>query len=157
MEMGERQAIYQVSTLQALARGNYYGSTDMETLLTHGDTGLGTFHAVGGELIVIDGHAYRVLGDGSAVEAATSDTTPFATVTRLREQVPVRLKRQPSIEALKDILTEQVRELGINDVVHRPHRRPFPQRIGPDRTGTAGAPICLCQGAWKKMNAASTF
>ena len=27
MEMGERQAIYQVSTLQALARGNYYGST----------------------------------------------------------------------------------------------------------------------------------
>ena len=97
MEMGERQAIYQVSTLQALARGNYYGSTDMETLLTHGDTGLGTFHAVGGELIVIDGHAYRVLGDGSAVEAATSDTTPFATVTRLREQVPVRLKRQPSI------------------------------------------------------------
>ena len=34
MEMGERQAIYQVSTLQALARGNYYGSTDMETLLT---------------------------------------------------------------------------------------------------------------------------
>ena len=116
IEMGERQAIYQVSTLQALARGNYYGSTDMETLLTHGDTGLGTFHAVGGELIVIDGHAYRVLGDGSAVEAATSDTTPFATVTWLREQVPVILKRQPSIEALKDILTEQVRELGINDV-----------------------------------------
>ena len=36
MEMGERQAIYQVSTLQALARGNYYGSTDMETLLIHG-------------------------------------------------------------------------------------------------------------------------
>ena len=116
MEMGERQAIYQVSTLQALARGNYYGSTDMETLLTPGHTGLGTFHAVGGELIVIDGHAYRVLGDGSAVEAATSDTTPFATVTWLREQVPVILKRQPSIEALKDILTEQVRELGINDV-----------------------------------------
>lgn len=116
MEMGERQAIYQVSTLQALARGNYYGSTDMETLLTHGDTGLGTFHAVGGELIVIDGHAYRVLGDGSAVEAAMSDTTPFATVTWLREQAPVALKRQPSIEALKEIMTAHVRELGINDV-----------------------------------------
>ncbi len=39
MEREERQAIYQVSTLQALARGNYYGSTDMETLLLHGDTG----------------------------------------------------------------------------------------------------------------------
>ena len=75
MELGERQAIYQVSTLPALARGNYYGSTDMETLLTHGDTGLGTFHAVGGELIVIDGHAYRVLGDGSAMEAAVAAGT----------------------------------------------------------------------------------
>ena len=101
MEREERQAIYQVSTLQALARGNYYGSTDMETLLLHGDTGLGTFHAVAGELIVIDGHAYRVLGDGSAVEAAQTDTTPFATVTWLRQQEPVLLKHQPSIEALK--------------------------------------------------------
>ena len=144
MEMGERQAIYQVSTLQALARGNYYGSTDMETLLTHGDTGLGTFHAVGGELIVIDGHAYRVLGDGSAVEAATSDTTPFATVTWLREQVPVRLKRQPSIEALKDILTEQVRELGINDVYivridghfRHAHTRTVPRQTPPYRAMT---------------------
>ena len=116
MEMRERQAIYQVSTLQALARGNYYGSTDMETLLTHGDTGLGTFHAVAGELIVIDGHSYRVLGDGSAVEADKSDTTPFATVTWLRKQKPVGLKRQPSIEALKDIMTAHVRQLGINDV-----------------------------------------
>lgn len=43
MEREERQAIYQVSTLQALARGNYYGSTDMETLLLHGDTGLARF------------------------------------------------------------------------------------------------------------------
>jgi acetolactate decarboxylase len=102
MEREERQAIYQVSTLQALARGNYYGSTDMETLLLHGDTGLGTFHAVAGELIVIDGHAYRVLGDGSAVEAAQTDTTPFATVTWLRHQEPVLLKHQPSIEALKE-------------------------------------------------------
>lgn len=116
MEREERQAIYQVSTLQALARGNYYGSTDMETLLLHGDTGLGTFHAVAGELIVIDGHAYRVLGDGSAVEAAQTDTTPFATVTWLRQQEPVLLKHQPSIEALKEIMTEHVRRLGINDV-----------------------------------------
>ena len=154
MEMGERQAIYQVSTLQALARGNYYGSTDMETLLTHGDTGLGTFHAVGGELIVIDGHAYRVLGDGSAVEAATSDTTPFATVTWLREQVPVRLKRQPSIEALKDILTEQVRDwASMMSTSSASTAISAAYRPGPN--WNSRSPICPLPRSWKKMNAAS--
>lgn len=116
MENDKRQAMYQVSTLQALVRGDYYGSADMATLLAHGDTGLGTFCAVAGELIVVDGKCYQVLGDGTAVEAKLTDTTPFATVTPLHLAKPVTFGPQPTIEALRKILNDEIERLGVNDI-----------------------------------------
>lgn len=116
MEKNKRQAVYQVSTLQALVRGDYYGSASMKNLLAHGDTGLGTFRAVAGELIVIDGRCYQVLGDGSAVEARAEDTTPFATVTRLRQKEPLHFSRQASIEMLRQTLNAEIERRGINDL-----------------------------------------
>lgn len=112
----KREPIYQVSTLQSLVMGNYYGSCDMATLLDHGDIGLGTFDAVAGELIVIDGKCYQILGDGSAVEAKPDDTTPFASVAWLTEGETIRFGRLGSIEALKDALDERVDILGVNNM-----------------------------------------
>ena len=81
----KRDPVYQISTLQSLILGNYYGCLYIEDLLKHGDTGIGTFHAVAGELIVIDGHCYRILADGSVIEAQPLDTTPFASIAYLEE------------------------------------------------------------------------
>ncbi len=116
MNKNKRQAIYQISTLQALAGGNYYGASTMKQLLAHGDTGLGTFAGVAGELIVIDGYCYRVLGDGSAVEADPAEKTPFATVTFLRPKEPMHLGHQATINDLQDVLTQEVKARGFNDV-----------------------------------------
>ena len=51
--------MYQVSTLQALALGYSRSVVTVGELLRHGDTGLGTFEDVDGEMIVIDGNCYR--------------------------------------------------------------------------------------------------
>ena len=48
--------MYQVSTLQALALGYSRGVIPVEELLTHGDTGMGTFEDVNGEMILAEGH-----------------------------------------------------------------------------------------------------
>ena len=54
--LGRRKnVLYQVSLLQGLTNGDYYGSVTLEELKGHGDTGLGTFHALNGELIMLDG------------------------------------------------------------------------------------------------------
>ena len=50
---------FQVSTLQALALGFSKSVIPVEDLLKHGDTGLGTFEDVDGEMIVLDGKCYR--------------------------------------------------------------------------------------------------
>ena len=73
-------ALYQVSALQALMQGDYYGVVPVETLLTRGDTGLGTFDALDGEMVVLDGVAYRAAYDGSIAAAAADELSPFANV-----------------------------------------------------------------------------
>ena len=73
--------IYQVSTLQALALGYSRPVVTVQELLEHGDTGLGTFENVDGEMILIDGQCYRALEDGEVVVAEPTMGVPFAVTT----------------------------------------------------------------------------
>ena len=84
--------MYQVSTLQALAKGDFYGNATVEELLANGDIGLGTFEAVDGEMIMLDGICYRAKADGTVELAAASDATPFASVTYLNKELTFDLK-----------------------------------------------------------------
>lgn len=74
-------AIYQVSLLNALMLGDYEGSVSIGTLLEYGDTGLGTFDRLDGEMVVLDGIVYQIKSDGNVYVKGPSDLTPFAAVT----------------------------------------------------------------------------
>jgi acetolactate decarboxylase len=76
-----RGRITQVSVLNDLLIGRYDGVTPVPELLRYGDFGLGTLDHLDGELIVLDGRAYQVRGDGVVVEAGPDRSTPFALVT----------------------------------------------------------------------------
>jgi acetolactate decarboxylase len=77
--------------MSALLAGVYDGDLAVAELLEHGDFGLGTFDALDGELIVLDGEAFRMRADGSVHPVVPGDTTPFAVVTRFfaDEVIPV--------------------------------------------------------------------
>ena len=77
----DREAVYQVSTLNALLAGLYEGQTPVGELPAHGDLGIGTFDAVDGEMAVIDGVVYQMTSDGVACPADDAVKTPFACVT----------------------------------------------------------------------------
>ena len=83
-------ALYQVSTLQALLQGDYYGAVSLDTLLQRGDTGLGTFDALDGEMVVLDGVAYQAAVDGSIHVMASDGLTPSSrsSVDRFRSSSP---------------------------------------------------------------------
>jgi acetolactate decarboxylase len=76
-----REAIYQVSTLNALLAGLYEGQVPVGELTAHGDLGIGTFDAVDGEMAVVDGVVYQMTSDGVARHADDAVRTPFACVT----------------------------------------------------------------------------
>ena len=112
----KREPVYQISTLQSLILGNYYGCLYIEDLLKHGDTGIGTFHAVAGELIVIDGHCYRILADGSVIEAQPLNTTPFASIAYLEEGHTIKFGAMATAEALREALDDSIELLGPNSM-----------------------------------------
>jgi acetolactate decarboxylase len=80
-EPPQRDTLYQVSTLQALMDGGYDGLTTVADLRTRGDLGIGCFHALDGEMILLGGQFYRVPADGKVRPAVSQDTMPFAAVT----------------------------------------------------------------------------
>jgi acetolactate decarboxylase len=74
--------ITQVSVIDALMIGRYDGVMPIPELLLHGGFGVGTLDHLDGELIVLDGRAYQVRGDGVVVGVGPGRSTPFAVVTR---------------------------------------------------------------------------
>lgn len=77
----EPDRITQVSTINALMVGRYDGVMTIPDLLKLGDFGVGTLDHLDGEMIVLDGKAYQVRGDGQVLPVTPERSTPFAVVT----------------------------------------------------------------------------
>jgi acetolactate decarboxylase len=73
--------IFQFSTLQALMGGVYDGDLTYTELARHGDFGIGTFNALDGEMIGLDGKFFQIRSDGRVSPVAGDMRTPFAEVT----------------------------------------------------------------------------
>ena len=110
----DRDCMYQVSLLQGLTFGDYYGSITVEELEKNGDTGIGTFNRLNGELIMIDGETNRAAGDGSVELVSDEETIPFSVVTYLDPDETINLKEIRSYEELCKTLDEVVAERGKN-------------------------------------------
>src|ERR1700752_7850 len=69
--------LFQVSTSGALVAGVYDREVSVKSILEHGDFGLGTFADLDGEMVVLDGRAFQVQGNGRVLEAASDAGAPF--------------------------------------------------------------------------------
>jgi acetolactate decarboxylase len=77
----DRDTLYQVSTIDALLAGIYEPLAELGEVLQHGDFGIGTFEALDGELILLDGQAYQAGVDGQVRPMSPQSMTPFIAVT----------------------------------------------------------------------------
>ena len=109
--------MYQVSTLQALAMGYNKSVVSVKELLEHGDTGLGTYEDVNGEMILVDGHPYRADENGAVVEAGDDFGVPFCAITKLEGMRKFSLADIENIEAIKTALDLKIEEdFGLNSM-----------------------------------------
>ena len=109
--------IYQVSTLQALALGYTRPVATVEELLEHGDTGLGTFENVDGEMIILDGICYQAKQDGSIEKTEDSAGVPFAVAGFVKDGRSFDIGEKSDIESIKTELTLKVEEdFGLNSI-----------------------------------------
>ncbi len=78
---GSNAFIYQGSTIEALLAGNYEGVASVGEILVKGDTGLGTFAGLDGEMIVLGGKVYKAAKDGSVTLQSDAAQSPFYAVS----------------------------------------------------------------------------
>jgi acetolactate decarboxylase len=81
--------LFQISISGALVAGVYDKEVSVQSILQHGDFGLGTFADLDGEMVILDGRVYQVQGTGRVSEAAPDAGAPFAVVTHFSPQIDV--------------------------------------------------------------------
>ena len=110
----DRDVLYQVSLLQGLTFGDYHGSITVGELKKHGDTGIGTFDKLNGELIMVDGVVYRAAGDGSIQVVPDDETIPFSNVTFMDADETKALENVSDYKTLCDELNALAEQRGKN-------------------------------------------
>lgn len=104
----EKDALYQVSTINALLGGVYVGSESFADLKKHGDFGIGTFDELDGEMLAFDGEFYRIKSDGKPYPVKDDATTPFASVVFFQPDNSFDIKEDTNYENLKTTLDKSL-------------------------------------------------
>jgi acetolactate decarboxylase len=104
----DRENLYQVSTIDALMQGVFDGVEPVGELRKHGDFGIGTFAALDGEMIVLDGKVYHAGSDGKISVVPDNATTPFATVTYFDRDISVRTGAPMNFSAFSSTMGEKL-------------------------------------------------
>ena len=104
--LAREETLFQVSSFSALLNANYDGWTSFADLKKHGDFGIGTFHALDGEMVQVDGRILQIRSDGQAYPVPDNALTPFASTVffhpRLTRVVTVLFPDLPALETALD-------------------------------------------------------
>ena len=65
-----RTELFQYATINSLLAGVFDGDLTIAKLKRHGDLGIGTFNALDGEMLALDGQFYQIRSDGHVYPAA---------------------------------------------------------------------------------------
>ncbi|GIO34462.1 MULTISPECIES: acetolactate decarboxylase [Paenibacillus] len=103
-----KNTLFQYSTINALMKGQFDGEMTLGELNKHGDTGLGTFNGVDGELTQLDGKFYRYTYEGRMVEVDKKELTPFAVTTKFQVTKTARINPVKDMTALNEQLTKLI-------------------------------------------------
>jgi acetolactate decarboxylase len=105
LHAADNHLIFQTSTLQALMNGVYDGDLTFEELARHGDFGVGTFNALDGEMIALDGKFFQIRDDGRVTPVTGAMKTPFAEVTFFKATKTHMLEKPLTYRQLADYIT----------------------------------------------------
>ena len=110
----DREVINQIALLQSLTVGYFDGSISVKDWKKFGDTGIGTFDGLNGEMIVLDGVVYRADVNCNINVVDDKETVPFSNITFFDKDFSLKLNNVADKAALEEILNEQVKLKGEN-------------------------------------------
>ena len=88
--------------------GDYDGDCSFRQLARHGDFGLGTFDALDGEMVAVDGKFYQVKTDGKVYPVNPAQNTPFGEVTFFKADQTLTLSEPINYQQLEKFILKQL-------------------------------------------------
>jgi acetolactate decarboxylase len=104
----DRDTIFQTSTISSLMKGVYDSNVTIAQIRPYRDFGLGTFQALNGEMLVLDGRFYRERLDGTIIEVPDDARTPFAVITFLDNDREFAVNQQMDLPQLQSYLDSKL-------------------------------------------------
>jgi len=100
----DHDTLFQISVLSSLMQGVYDGDMTIAELKNKGNFGIGTFNALDGEMICLDGRFYQVKSDSMVIPVDNRVKTPFAMVTFFGSDKGVILEKAYDYEGLSKFI-----------------------------------------------------
>ncbi|NBD27012.1 acetolactate decarboxylase [Paenibacillus glycinis] len=100
--------LYQYSAINALMQGQFDGDKTLGEVAEHGDTGLGTFNGVNGELTQMDGKFYRFDNNGHFLQVDNKEKTPFVSTVFFQSEKTIEVGQINEFADLTKILSAQM-------------------------------------------------
>ncbi len=114
---GPGDAVYLSAPADAMMKGIYKETTTIGEVKLHGDFGLGTFNDLDGEMVLLDGVAYRIKTDGQTCVVGDEVQIPFACATFFNpasvEKIDWELDNQEFMALLERIIPSENMFYGI--------------------------------------------
>lgn len=100
--------LYQVSTIDALLGSLYDGVESFESIKKHGNFGIGTFDALDGEMLALDGEYFQIKTDGKLYKVSDQMESPFATVVNFNADKEFDISSSMDYVGLKTIIDKEL-------------------------------------------------
>ena len=110
-------SLFQAGALISFLQGIYDGDCTFAKLASKGNIGLGTFNAVDGEMIAVDGVFYRIDGKGVAQTAKPTDKTPFSIVSMFEQVESFTINNINSLADLSKLLDANLKTPNIMHMI----------------------------------------
>lgn len=129
----------QAASISSLLDGVYDGDLTVAELLAHGDHGIGTLNGLDGEMVIVDGEAWRANADGTVDPIPGGSKTPFAVVTRLADAERFDVTEPIANDELLELIDghlpagERNAAVRIDGIFDRIHARSVPRQVPPYR------------------------
>lgn len=107
-QVNDDNSIFQVSTLNSLSAGNFDGNWTTGELRAHGDTGIGTFNGLDGEMIELNDNVYQIKSNGTVYLINDSANTPFAMTVPFKADKILILNSSMNLTQLEQFLNATV-------------------------------------------------
>ena len=106
----DHDTYYHYSIWWAFVNKVFDADLSVKTLKENGDIGLGSFNKLDGEMVMVDGIAYRIREDGTVSEGDDSDTVVYANAAFFSEDMAFTTQADGNrdVEWLKSELLRQV-------------------------------------------------